>query len=184
MSDKYLKALDRAEKYNLIFSLIGIVGLLVFCMFPLVFIFIELVGRYTIIVVIFMVVMIGIIIKYFIKKINKIPDYLDKLTQKISVDINEMEIKYSSHNGAVYCFRGSHTFFLVNNLDEMTNKSYETIMYECYFQDGANVMSDYMRSIKQKGIFPKMEVNINPSNHYQYYIDSKDYMRKLGHVLI
>lgn len=178
MFDNYLKALERAELYNMLFGLIGVVGLLVFCMLPIVFIFYEFIGRYIIIVVIFMAVMIGIIVNWYINKVNKDPDYLDELTLKISVDINEMEIKFISHNGAIYYFRGSHTFFIGNNVDEK-----ETIIYECYFQDGSNVMSDYMRSIKQKAIYPQMEVNINPSNYYQYYIDSKDYMRKLGNIL-
>ena len=179
MNDKYLKTLEHAELYNVIFSFIGVIGLPVFCMLPIVFISIELIGRYTVVIVIFLVVMIGIIVKWYIKKLNKYPEYIDELTLKVNVDVIDMEIKYTSSSGAIYYFWGDHTF----TRDEIEDKTYEKFMFECCFNDGSNVLIEYIRSIKQKGIYPQMEVYINPSNYNQYFIDSKDYMRKLAIVL-
>lgn len=182
MNKKYLKALNRAMFYNSIFSIMGVIGLFVFCMLPVLFISIELIGMYSVFLVILMILIIVFGIKWYINRINKMPDYLDKLILKINVDVKEMEIdNYAS--GTIYYFKGTHTFSYDTEDVDTDNQLFETIEYKCYFDDGCNVMIDYMRRIKEKNVFPQLEVNINPSNHHQYYIDSEEYMRKLECVL-
>ena len=183
MSEKYLKALSRVKLYNSVFSFMGVIGFLVFCMYPVFLIFNELIGVYSVFIVLLLVLIIVLSIKwYIIKQINKKNDYLYKLSLKIHIEVDEMKIE-SSTAGSQYCFRGAHTFSLESKVVEFKNQSFETVVYECKFHDGSNVMFDYMRTIKQRGVYPQMEVNINPLNHNQYYIDSEAYMRKLGNAL-
>ena len=179
MQNSYINALKYAKVLNHIWSILGLLLLFGFVAGPLLFVIFNL-SR---IIAVLMVFGMIYILFYIIKRHNNRISKTNNMSNKIEVNVNEFEIEFIPKGGAVYYFKGTYTFENSKNIGLGNDELLITQVYECRFDDGACVLTDYMRKLKQKKLYPEMEVWINPLDYAQYYIDSDRYMMKLAQYL-